>query len=304
MRRAAIDVGSNSLILLVSECAGGVWVPLLERTKVTGLGRGTRTTGVLSESSITDSLAILRSMFDDALSFGVEDVFAGATMAVRIATNGPAFLARCEEQGTPVRILSGDEEATLGLDAALHDPAFADYPRLTIIDPGGNSTELMTASREGAVLFRKSYRVGALGLRDTTLKPESPGFAERLQAVAEIDDLIGMQYRPNEAGHAVVLGATGTNLVSIREKLLTWQPEKIHGAWLDYEEISKAVGWLFELTDSERAAVPGMEPGRERTIHIGALILERFLQCIHVLGCSVSVRGWRHALLEQGWPKS
>jgi exopolyphosphatase/guanosine-5'-triphosphate,3'-diphosphate pyrophosphatase len=77
-----------------------------------------------------------------------------------------------------------------------------------------------------------------------------------------------------------------------------WDPTRVHAAWLDYEEVSKAVGWLCGMTDAERAAVPGLERGREQTIHIGALILERFLHAIRSLGTSVSVRGWRHALLE------
>ena len=113
-----------------------------------------------------------------------------------------------------------------------------------------------------------------------------------------MDQTISLSYRPNEAGHAVVLGATGTNLVSIREQMSTWQPERVHGAWLDYEEVSKAAGWLSAMTEAQRATIPGMETGREGTIHAGALILERFLFALRVLGCSVSVRGWRHALIE------
>jgi exopolyphosphatase/guanosine-5'-triphosphate,3'-diphosphate pyrophosphatase len=108
-----------------------------------------------------------------------------------------------------------------------------------------------------------------------------------------------MEYRPHEAGLAVALGATGTNLITIRERMIEWDPAKVHGQWLDYEEVSKSVSWLGAMTDAERALVPGMERGREKTIHLGSLILERFLYAIHVLGCRVSVRGWRHALLEQ-----
>jgi exopolyphosphatase / guanosine-5'-triphosphate,3'-diphosphate pyrophosphatase len=96
----------------------------------------------------------------------------------------------------------------------------------------------------------------------------------------------------------VVLGATGTNLISIREALETWQPEKVHGAYLLFEEVSRAVGWLMAMTDQQRRDVRGMELGRERTLHIGALILERFLFALKSEGCCVSVRGWRHALLE------
>ncbi|MEZ5162845.1 MAG: hypothetical protein R2688_03645 [Fimbriimonadaceae bacterium] len=91
-------------------------------------------------------------------------------------------------------------------------------------------------------------------------------------------------------------------MISIREGFADWQPDKVHGQILDFEEISRAVGWLCDMTDAERSQIVGLEKGREKTIHLGALILERFMQSIHVLDVTVSIRGWRHALLETGWP--
>ena len=116
--------------------------------------------------------------------------------------------------------------------------------------------------------------------------------------MAYVDDLIGLCYRPGQAGAAVVLGASGTNLVCVRDQVLQWDPGRVHGVVLGYEDVSKMFGWMAELTDSERAAIPGLEIGREKTIHLGALILERFLFALRAEECRVSVRGWRHALLE------
>jgi exopolyphosphatase/guanosine-5'-triphosphate,3'-diphosphate pyrophosphatase len=146
---------------------------------------------------------------------------------------------------------------------------------------------------------RRSFPIGTLGLRGTVLTDESPSGLDLLRATKSIDETIGIDYLPHQSGVAVVLGATGTNLVTIREKMAEWHSEKVHGAWLDYEEVSKAVGWMSPMTDYERSQIVGIEPGRERTIHIGSLILERFLHVTRSLGCRVSVRGWRHALLER-----
>lgn len=134
-------------------------------------------------------------------------------------------------------------------------------------------------------------------------RAEVPTPGEFVKASAELDDIIGLDYLRGAAGHAVVLGATGTNLISIRERMTTWQPDLVHAQVLGFGEVSQFVGSLGCLTDAERAAVPGMETGRERTIHLGALILERFLNAIGAPEVSVSVRGWRHALLERGLPK-
>lgn len=298
MRRATIDVGSNSVLLLVAELRDGVWVPIHETSSVTALGEGTKQTKLLGDRGMAATLEALRSAFSDARSLGVESIRAGVTMAGRIATNTPEFLARAEAQGTPCFVLSGEDEAELGLRAVIEDPTFADAPRITIIDVGGHSTELVTADRGITELpFRKSFSVGTLGLRSAMENRESLDGLALLRTARMIDEVLGIEYLPHQCGTVVALGAAGTNLVSIRDQMTTWQPDRVHGAYLDYEEISKAAGWLGAMTDAERAAVVGLEPGRERTVHLGALILERFLYAVHGLGVRVSVRGWRHALL-------
>lgn len=301
MRRAVIDLGSNSVLLAVAELREGQWHPVFELSQVTGIGKGTKATGRLCAQGVEDSLAALRTAFHDAEAHGAQQVVAAGTMALRMATDTPEFLQKAAAQGTPVQVLSGDDEATLGFMAVANDPRFASETRLSMVDPGGHSTELVTADRtahgwEGK--YRHSFPVGALALREGPLREEVCSFPQLMAAVKELDATIGLEYRPHQCGHVVTLGATGTNLISIRQQLRAWDPEVVHGQVLDYEEISKAVNWLGGMTLDERRAIPGLEPGREHTLHAGALILERFLFALHALTCTVSVRGWRHALLE------
>lgn len=300
-----IDVGSNSVLLLVSELQDGVWNPIRETSEVTALGEGTKATGLLSETGMADTLAAVKRAYEVAHSMGAESVRAAATMAARIASNTQDFLARAEAAGTPIMVLPGEEEAELGFRAVVDDPTLiapSEY-RVSIIDVGGHSTELVTAERNRSngwnVLFRQSFPVGTLGLRGSVLEGQSPDGLALMRATSQIDELIASGNPPSEAGVAVVLGATGTNLVTIREGMAEWDSHRVHGAWLDYEEVSKAVGWMSPMTDAQRRAILGIEPGRERTIHIGSLILERFLHALHAEGCRVSVRGWRYALLER-----
>ncbi|MEI7575465.1 MAG: hypothetical protein WCK51_01115 [Armatimonadota bacterium] len=300
MRRAVIDVGSNSVLLLVCEFIDGSWSPVVDDTAITALGEGTKKTGVLSERGMTETLGALARFWTTALEAGAESIVAGATMAARIASNSAEFLERAAGQGTPVKILSGEQEAQLGFEAVVNDPAFTDYQRISIIDPGGQSTEMVTASRTDdgwTVDFRRSYPIGTLGLKSTNFPGEQVDGLSLLRASGAIDDLIGVCYRPGQCGEVVVLGAAGTNLVSVRDQLTTWQPDVVHGSTLQYEEISKAVGWMMPMNDSDRRAIPGLEKGRENTIHVGAFILERFLFALRAEACRVSVRGWRHALL-------
>jgi exopolyphosphatase / guanosine-5'-triphosphate,3'-diphosphate pyrophosphatase len=301
MRKAVIDVGSNSVLLLVSEEADGSWVPIYEDTSVTALGEGTKKTGLLSEEAMVRTLDALATMWAKARELGAVSIVAGATMAARIASNTAEFQARAERQGTPVQVISGEDEARLGFLAVANDPLFASRQRISIIDPGGHSTELVTAERDGPAWrheVAKSFGVGTLGLKGEVLLSERSTPTEILSATDRIDRTIADGYDWREPGVAVVLGATGTNLVSIRERLEKWEPDRVHGAILDYEEVGRAVGWMMPMTDDERRAIPGMEPGRERTVHIGSLILERFMYALRVEEVVVSIRGWRHALLE------
>ncbi|MFY9235443.1 MAG: hypothetical protein WAO58_13405 [Fimbriimonadaceae bacterium] len=303
MRRAVIDVGSNSVLLVVAELREGVWIPVMEASSVTGLGEGTKKTGVLSEAGLAKTLKAVRKFYDRAIEAGADRLVAAATMAARIASNTDEFLARAQSQNTPVTVLSGDDEADLGFKSVAEDPTFAHRTPLSIVDVGGQSTEIVfsrLAGKKREIRFSHSFPIGTLALRSGVLHEESPSVASRMFAVQEIDDAIALNCQPGEAGRVVALGATATNLVTIREAMAAWEPRRVHGAFLDYEEIGRSVGWLCSMTDSERAGLAGIEKGREGTIHIGALILERCLFALSVEGCLVSVRGWRHALLGDG----
>ncbi len=296
-------MGSNSVLLLVAEKEESGWTPIYESSVVTGLGAGLTKHHALQRESINRTLEALREAFSKADSLGVETVHAAGTMALRIAINASAFFYEAGRQGTPVDVISGIEEAELGLRAVLDDPLFRDENRISIIDPGGHSTEIATAIRdekgEWDEVLHKSYTLGAFTLLEGSFAAPCPDVRDRLAAVKDVDEIVAMEYLPGKAGKAVVLGATGSNLIAMRLGIDEWQGSKIHGQYLDYEDVSKYIERLCEMTAQERAALKGLEPGREFTIHAGALILERLLYCMHVEGCFVSTRGWRHAYLEK-----
>lgn len=299
VRKAVLDVGSNSVLLVVGEMCEGRLKVVHEASRVTSLGAGVRATGRLSQEGMDSTLFAIRDFSCLASEHGATEIVARATMAARIAKNQSEFFEMAAAQGTPVEILSGEDEADLGFRAVSEDPTFGKHDRISIIDPGGNSTELVMATRanrEWTVDFRKSFPIGTLGLRDGVLADESPDSGQILKALKEVDSMFESEVLP-EAGTTFVLGATGTNLVTLKKRLAIWDPGLVHGEVLDYEEVGRAVGWLSSMTDSDRANLIGLEKGREKTIHIGALVLERFMHAIHASEVLVSVRGWRHALL-------
>ena len=290
------------MLLLVAEFDGSDWSAVFESSEVTGLGTGLGSGGELQPESMSRTLDAIGEAYKRAAGLGAAKVIAAGTMALRIASNTSEFCEKAAAQGTPVEVISGEREAELGLRCVLEDPAFASHHCISVVDPGGPSTEIVIARRDGdswKTLSSTSYEVGALGLCEEVLGYDSPDGGQRLAATAQIDSVLTAQPPASEPSIAVTLGATGTNLVAMREKMTEWDAERVHGAYLSYLEIGGAVGSLCDMTAAERSQLPGLEKGREHTIHAGALILERCLYLLHVEGCFVSTRGWRHALLEQ-----
>lgn len=297
MRRAVIDVGSNSVLLTVCENQANEWVPIYETSNVSGLGEGVKRTGRLSHESIQRTLQLIKKAFEDA-SLKNADVKAYGTMALRIAQNANDFLALAVKQNTPIKILSDENEAKLSLFSVCDDKAFNSHDCITVIDVGGNSTEISTCKRTNnyfETVFEKSFPCGTLTLRDHL--PEKLDSPNLLKASQKIDDVFQMRYLPNQCGAVVAVGASATNLITIRDQVMNWDPDKVHAKKISYEEISKMAGWMSKMNDNQRAELQGLEKGRERTIHLGALLLERALFAVGAEYCYVSVRGWRHAII-------
>src|SRR5688500_8846734 len=275
VRRAVVDVGSNSVLLTVAEKSEMGWKTLRETSTVTALGEGLKIDGVLRNSGRT--LEALREAYAIADSYGA-DARAYGTMALRIAADQHVFLQLAKMQDTPVKVISGDTEAELGIDCVRVDPTFSADSRSAVVDVGGHSTEIGLTDFS----FRKSFPIGTLGLLSQFLTDESPSSAAILQTSAALDEaFVGLV----PAGCPVVgLGASVTNIASIRAELREWDPDAVHGSHLEYEEVSRFVGHTMRMTEAERAAMVGIEKGRERTIHIGALIVERALLALKVEG--------------------
>ena len=302
MRRAVIDVGSGSVLTLVAEQTNEGWSLVRETSEITALGEGTKQTGALGEPGMAATLAALDRGYKMARELGAESIQAAATMAVRIAQNAEQFLERADSQDTPLRVLTADEEAKFAFLAAANDPHFIDVTDLVVIDPGGQSTEIICATRTGSdwsIEFEHSFSLGTLALRGGILSDPTPDISAIFQASSQVDSIILGKVPVKPGATAVILGAPGTDLVMIRDRRTEWDAAAVHGASLDFEEVSKAVGWMMRMNDEERAQLPGVAFGRHRTVHIGALILERVLNALAVSSCRVSVRGWRWALLDE-----
>src|SRR4051794_15383571 len=136
-RYAAIDVGTNSVLLLVAERdAKGKWQPVLERAEITRLGKGVDQSKRLAPDQIEATVKVLEAYAAEARQLGAKQIVTSATSAARDASNGAEFLSAAKARaGLDIEIIAGEEEAALSYASAHAD--FADGRPLIVLDIGG-----------------------------------------------------------------------------------------------------------------------------------------------------------------------
>nr|MDQ3364273.1 exopolyphosphatase [Myxococcota bacterium] len=184
MNTAVIDIGTNTLLLLILDAAGQ---PVVDACRFGRLNQGLDATGELAEAAITRSLEICREYRELLDAHEVVQPTVIATQALREATNAPAFVIPAEELlGATIEVIGGTREAALAaLATARTFPALAGVPHL-VVDVGGGSTELIVSAGAG-VVSAVSLPIGAVRLTERHLRSDPPTVAELAALAADID---------------------------------------------------------------------------------------------------------------------
>jgi exopolyphosphatase/guanosine-5'-triphosphate,3'-diphosphate pyrophosphatase len=299
-RLAAIDVGTNTVLLLVAERAGAGLAPLLERAEITRLGRGVDATGRLDPAAIAETAAVVGEYARAARALGASRIACVATSAARDASNGAAFFEAVRRAaGLEPRVIPGEEEARLVYESAWRDFGVAGAP-LAVLDVGGGSTEF-TFGDGPAPRGRTSLQVGAVRLTERHVRGDPPSAAEvtavRDGARAALRPLAAMA--PPRGGRLVGVAGTVTTLSAVAQALPVYDAARVHGAPLSLAEIEALAARLAALTVAERAALPGMEPKRADVILAGALVVAEAMRATGFDRLTVSDRGVRWGLLHE-----
>jgi exopolyphosphatase / guanosine-5'-triphosphate,3'-diphosphate pyrophosphatase len=297
-RHAAIDVGTNTVLLLVAERRGTAFVPLLERAEITRLGRGVDASGRLDASAIRDTVAVLAEYARQARALGAADIVCVATSAARDASNGADFFeaARAAADLVP-EVITGEEEARLVYESAWRDFGSGGAP-LAVLDVGGGSTEF-THGVGPDPAGRTSLQVGAVRLTERHVREDPVSAAElaalRAAAREALRPLSGMALPAG--GRLVGVAGTVTTLSAVAQALPAYDAEKVHGAMLPLADAEALVARLAALPVKGRAALPGMEPKRADVILAGALVVAEAMRATGFDRLTVSDRGVRWGLL-------
>ena len=283
-RVGAIDIGTNSVRLLVAEVDGTGRDAKLEtldrRMRITRLGQGVDASGALAPDAIARTVAVLREYRSALDEYGVTRVRATATSAARDASNRDEFFTAAREVGIEPELLSGEEEAALSFLGATADlDAAAPY---LVVDIGGGSTEFVLGTSEPVGLI--SVNIGCVRITEQFLHSDPPAPEELSNAVAVVRDYIADVERaiPGVADATTLVGLAGTvsSVAAVELGLPEYDRDKIHHFRLTKAAAEDVFRTLATESAAERAHNPGLEPGRVDVIVGGAIVLVTILRAL------------------------
>ena len=289
MRFAAIDIGTNSTRLLISDFSDS-GPKILERTmEITRIGRNINSTGKISSSSAENTLNTLKKYKDLIIKHDVLKYRAVGTSAVREASNSQWFASYIKENsGIIIDIITGEEEACLsfngasrGLDLAPEDQS----KKILVLDIGGGSTEFIlgtAGSKSGPQIdMIKSLNIGSVVLTEKFIQGTLPQRDELDQLESYIRSSV-REIVENIACEKVIkiVGVAGTitTLAAIDLELEEYDSKKIHRHKLSYEWIKDTYKILCKTDLKDRKQITGLAPGRADIIISGTAILLEILK--------------------------
>jgi exopolyphosphatase / guanosine-5'-triphosphate,3'-diphosphate pyrophosphatase len=276
--RAAVDVGSNSIRLLVADAYGRRQTRVME---ITRLAAGVDATGHLDDAALERTLATIGRFRQIWTEHGVgARVRIAATSAVRDASDRERFFGGVRRvAGVDAEVLSGEEEAALAFAGAA---GAVDVPRPTaVIDIGGGSTEVIVGAPEGRVAGAVSLQLGCVRVTERHLASDPPSAAELVAArdlvAAQLDHaeavLAARGVALSDAAALVGVAGTATTLGALHLGLDRYDEDRIHGTRLPADALARLTEQLLGMTAAQRATLGPVQPGREDVLHGGALVL-------------------------------
>lgn len=303
-RVAAIDIGTNTVLLCIAEQRGRSSVALLELERITRLGEGVDETRVLSPVAVERTLAALAEYAELVRTHACSEIHAVGTSALRDARGGAEFLGSAERVlGTRPRVIRGDEEARLTFRGALSGLDLTG-PAL-VFDVGGGSTELAlgSAGARNDVSACASLDIGSVRLfeRHVATDPPTPSELQRVraavrEALAQLDFVCGNAALVGVAGTVVTLAKLHRMSEPCAER---FDETELHGATLSEDAIESTLARLSAMPLAARLGLAGLDPRRADVIPVGAALVSEVVRWSGKRSLRVSTRGVRWGLVER-----
>lgn len=298
-RLAAIDIGSNSVRIVVARAVDAGYQILDEERENTRLAASLDETGELCPDSVDATVHALRSFVTMANGYGVDSVRAIATSAVRDAKNGDAFCRRvADELGLTVDVISPREEGRLSFLSVARAFDVSDKV-VAVADIGGGSTEIVLAAN-GVVEEVYATKLGAVRVAEACGLSGVCSEKAIDRAVRYIDDELKRHAKKPPQTPSMVYGAGGT-FTALASVMLAAEgaaeDATSRGYRVNRADLRHLIADLARMTLEERSKVSGLNPRRSDIIVAGLLVIERILRRFRVNEVQVHTGGVRDGLL-------
>jgi exopolyphosphatase/guanosine-5'-triphosphate,3'-diphosphate pyrophosphatase len=303
VRRAVIDVGTNSIKLLVADVSGRDVKPVLEESRQTRLGKGFYETHRLQPETIACTAEAVWEFAEIAREKNASSIRVIATSAARDAVNAADLTSAIRRAADlPTEIISGEQEAEWVFRGVTTDLELAKMP-LLLLDVGGGSTEFILG-RGTEKHFARSFPLGTVRLMEKFPHGDPPAKSEFNSCRDWLKNFLQGEVRPqlepalkNESGEIQLVGTGGTTsiLARIGKKLDRHDREKIESTVLSFEQIFAHRKNLWRLPLAGRKEIVGLPKLRADVILTGVLIYETVMEEFNFKTLRVSTRGLRFA---------
>lgn len=277
---AAIDIGTNSMRLMLCEVNGEAIIKKEKELIVTRIGRDVSATRLISDKAMGRNIEALKYFKNRSDKYGAEKVLAIATSAVRDASNKHAFVESAKsEAGIDVMVIQGQEEAELGIVGVMSEIEDS-RENVLVIDIGGGSTELVLGSKQG-IDYSVSINAGTVRMTEQYVKadPISDGDIENMKNKLSVIFKEPLEYLSDKKIDKVIaIGGTATTVGAIYYGLSIYNPKIVHNTCINIDFISKTFERLRSMTVQERYEVKGLQKERADVIPAGIFIMEHLLE--------------------------
>lgn len=295
-RVASIDIGTNTILLLIADVEGEKLNPLIETETVVRLGEGVQKNGILAKEAMDRGIQTLSQYLGRCQAMKVQKIFAAGTSALREAKNSAEFLRLAEEKlNLSIEVISGEEEAQLSFLAVAKDLREAKEP-IFVVDVGGGSTEFILG-RGNRIDQWTSLPLGSVRFTEQFLHTDPVQEEEWNMMEKKIRELLVKIPHSQEPLSMVAVGGTATTLASVEQGLKEFTAEKIHHFVLKKEALRNQLLLYRSKTIGERKKIPGLPAARADVILAGGAILYLAMEELHCPSVLISCQGVRYGLL-------
>lgn len=289
MRIGAIDIGTNSMRLLICDYIDNKLENRVKFVNTTRIGKDVDKNGYISEEAINRNIIALKEFANICKENKCEKIYAIGTSALRDSKNKEEFINLAKlESSIDLEIITGEEESNLGFKGVLEGLHSEDD--ILVLDIGGGSTEFIIGGIEG-IKFSKSENVGALRMtekfltKDPICEKEFDNMSSFIEN--EIDETL--KYIKNKGIKKLVgIGGTITSLSAMNQELEVYSMEKIHNSLISKDDIKLILQNLKKMTLSDKKNLKGLQAKRADIITAGVKILDIIMENLEIENIIVS----------------